>query len=51
MAASRVVWVILIAAALLAGSAAQDLAAGKIVIAEPELADPNFARTVVLIVH
>ena len=37
--------------ALLACGAAQELAPGKILIAKPELADPNFAQTVVLIVH
>ncbi len=29
----------------------QELAAGKLLIAKPELADPNFAESVVLIVH
>jgi putative transcriptional regulator len=36
------------AMALLAG---QDLTVGKLLIAKPELADPNFAESVVLIVH
>lgn len=29
----------------------QDLAVGKILVAKPELADPNFAQSVVLIIH
>src|SRR5579885_2535648 len=29
----------------------QDLAVGKLLIAKPELADPNFAESVVLLVH
>ena len=31
--------------------ATQDLAVGKLLVAKPELADPNFAESVVLLVH
>jgi putative AlgH/UPF0301 family transcriptional regulator len=31
--------------------AARDLSVGKLLIAKPDLADPNFAASVILIVH
>ena len=33
------------------GGSTQDIGVGKLLIANPDLADPNFAQTVVLIVH
>jgi len=37
--------------AFLHATSAQDVAAGKILVAHPDLPDPNFAHTVVLLVH
>jgi len=46
---NRIAGILLVA--FLQGLYAQEIAAGKILLAHPDLPDPNFAHTVVLLVH
>ena len=48
---ARVVWALLLCASMPAFAQTDDLAVGKFLVASRDLGDPNFAKTVILVVH
>src|SRR5271155_3486441 len=48
---ARVVWALLLCASLPAFAQTDDLAVGRFLVASRDLGDPNFAKTVILLVH